>query len=202
MLNQKTFENFPVLETNRLVLRELRLTDKENVLALHSSSEVNRFIYRNTTTYTIENAARHIEVLKHFYDKKWAIAWAATLKGSDELIGICSFNSIDIVNHRAEIDGELLYEYWRKGFGIEGFLALIHFGFEMMNLHSITSKVFTENKTVVSLLEKFGFEKEGRLRDRIFVDGEYKDMYLYSVLKGEEKNRLLLEKYVKKYLVK
>ncbi|WP_338769160.1 GNAT family protein [Bernardetia sp. ABR2-2B] len=197
-INQKVFEKFMVLETPNLILRELKLSDKERVLELHSSKAVNRFIYRQNVN-SLEDASRYIEMLQNFYKKKWAIPWAATKKGTDELVGICSFNPIDIKNHRAEIDGELLPELWRTRLGVEGFLALLRFGFETMKLHSVSAKVYPENKSTVSLLEKFGFQREGHFKDRMFINGQYRDMYIYSLIKGNQTIDKLIEKYLTVY---
>ncbi|WP_338769156.1 GNAT family protein [Bernardetia sp. ABR2-2B] len=198
MINHKVFEKVIPLETRNMILREIRLEDQDKVFELQSSEKVKRFLgYKKENT--LENAVKYIDKLHHFYKKKWAMPWVATLKGSDELIGICTFNAVDVTNHRAEIDGVLFERYWRTGLAIEGFLALLKFGFETMNLHTISAKTMPENKSTISLLEKFGFEREGHIRDRVFINGEYKDLYLYSILEGNQTLDKLLEKHLTEY---
>lgn len=199
MINLKALDSFPIIETQRLILRNLQFSDKEQILELHSNLDVNQFIYRNAL-HTLEDATKNIEINHQFFQKKWSIAWAATIKKSnenpnDELIGICSFNLIDAQNHRAEIGAELLPKHWRTGVAIEGFLALLRFGFETMKLHSISAKVCPKNLSTISLLEKLGFDKEAHLKDRTFMNGKYQDVCLYSILEDNQRLEEVLKKY-------
>jgi RimJ/RimL family protein N-acetyltransferase len=47
-------------------------------------------------------------------------------------------------------------------------------------------------------LEKVGFKKEGTLRKNFFVRGEWRDAYLYSILREEWKEPKILTKTAQK----
>jgi ribosomal-protein-alanine N-acetyltransferase len=64
--------------------------------------------------------------------------------------------------------------------------AIVQFGLETLNLHTIEAKVSPNNRGAIFLLEEIGFRKEAHFVDRIFYDNQYSDMAVYSLLKGNE----------------
>ncbi len=201
MINQKVFDSFPNIETERLILREIKETDIPKLLELQSDTKVNEFLSHRKVE-TEEDILKFIAHRKMFFEKKWGITWVGAVKETDEFLGICSYNAIDIQNHRAEISGELHPKYWRTHIGQETFLSVIRFGFENINLHSITAKTSPSNIATVGILEKFGFQKEGHLIDRIFDGTKYEDQCLYSLIKGSKHLEELLQKAQKKHILK
>ncbi len=200
MVNQEIFSEFPTIETDRLILRELKETDTEKLYELQSNEQVNEFMsYRKTKE---GDALKFIAHRKMYFEKKWGITWVGTVKETGEFLGLCSFQAIDIPNHRAEIDGELHPKYWRTHVGQETFLSIIRFGFEQLNLHSITAKTNPKNIATIGILEKFGFKREGYLIDRTFNGEEYEDQCLYSLIKGNQHFEELVKKAQKKHILK
>lgn len=200
-INQEVFKTFPTIETERLILRELKESDSPKLLELQSNARVNEFTSHRKVE-TEEDVLKFIDNRKMFFEKKWGITWVGTVKETDEFLGLCSYQAIDIPNHRAEINGELHPKYWRTHVGQETFLSVIRFGFEAINLHSITAKTNPANTPTIGILEKFGFKKEGHLIDRIFDGTKYDDQCLYSLIKGSKHFEELLEKAQKKHILK
>lgn len=108
------------------------------------------------------------------------------LREDDKIIGTCGFNQIDFPNLRAEIGGELSTDYWGKNIAMEAVETIIRFGFDSINLHTIEAKVSPDNKGAIFLLQKIGFKKEAHFVDRIFFNGKYADMAVYTLIKGNE----------------
>jgi diamine N-acetyltransferase len=52
----------------------------------------------------------------------------------------------------------------------------------------------TRNLASQKVLEKAGFKKEGTMRKYFFIRGEFRDAYLYSILKEEWKEPKILTK--------
>lgn len=101
-------------------------------------------------------------------------------------IGTCSFLEIDWRNHSAEF-GIMIGEksYWNKGFGTEAVKLLVRHGFKTLNLYRIWLRVFATNPRAVRTYEKAGFTNEGRHRQAEYIDGEYVDVMLMSILRPE-----------------
>jgi ribosomal-protein-alanine N-acetyltransferase len=170
---------FPVLLTERLTLRDIRLADAQAIFNMRSNGRVNQFIARQSMLEQ-EDAKQLIDRTQNAYTQGIAIGWAGILRDNEDIIGTCGFNQIDYQNRRAEIGGELSVEYWGKNIAIEAVTAIVKFGFTELQLHSIEAKVAPDNKGAVYLLEQLGFIKEAHFKDRIFFNGKYSDMAIYT----------------------
>jgi len=102
------------------------------------------------------------------------------------LIGICSLVDINWTARSAEV-GLFIGEksYWNKGYGTEVMRLLLRLGFETLNLNRIFLRVDEANKAGIRAYEKAGFVHEGRFRQEIFKNGEYRDKLYMSVLRSE-----------------
>lgn len=109
-------------------------------------------------------------------------------KETGEHIGGCGFHTWAPDHRRAEI-GYALHsdEYKQKGLMTEALLAILKYGFDEMNLNRIEALVAEWNTASVKLLTKFGFQKEGVLRQHYVVNGSPEDSVAYSLLKPEFK---------------
>ena len=182
---RKALVPFPVLETKRLILREINIEDAGSVYNLRSDARIAEFISRPPAK-EIKEAEELIEKMIGAYQTKQAIGWAAIRKNSSdkEMIGACGFNHIDYLNNRAEIGGEMAVNHWGKFFAIEAVKAIVDFGFETLKLHSIEAKVSPQNKSAIYLLEKLGFQKEAHFKDYYLFEGKYKDLAVYTAMKN------------------
>ncbi len=178
--NHSVFEHFPKLKTPRLTLRDIRLGDAEQIFAMRASGRVNQFIARPNMQQQ-DDAAKLVERTVNAYQQKMAIGWAGILRDNKEIIGTCGFNSIDIPNLHAEIGGELDVNYWGKNIALEAVTAIIHFGLNNMNLHTIEAKVSPLNRGAIFLLEHLGFKKEAHYKERIYFHGSFLDMAVYTL---------------------
>ena len=156
------FNPFPVLKTERLILRQLLITDDTEIFALRSDEQVNKYLNRQPSK-TIEDAQAFIRAINENAIRNDSIYWAITLEG--KLIGtICLFDfSNDHSN--AEIGYELLPFYQRQGLMQEAILKVLEFGFEHIGLQFITAITDPENEHSTRLLEKFNFKKQLKAGD-------------------------------------
>lgn len=182
-LNSSVFEVFPVLKTERLTLRRITLNDAQQIFEMRSNSRVGTWIARPVMKE--EEAAEMLaQKTMEAFDNQQGIGWAAELRDEKTMIGSCGFNSIDPWNLRAEIGGELDVNYWGKGIAEEAVRAIVDFGFNTFGLHSIEAKVDPTNRGAIYLMEQIGFKKEALFKDRIYFDGTFRDMAVYSAFAG------------------
>jgi diamine N-acetyltransferase len=76
-------------------------------------------------------------------------------------------------------------DLWDRGLGGDVLRCLLRHGFEQLNLHRISLRVYAENQRAVHCYEKVGFQHEGRQRQASFRHGRYHDLLLMSVLEDE-----------------
>ncbi|MCD6550090.1 GNAT family N-acetyltransferase [bacterium] len=171
-----------MIEGRKVILRGIRRADIQYFLKWLDDPEVSTPLGRYLPVSEIgeENWVREIE------RKKDVIVFTIVDKKTEKSIGNCGFHKIDFRNQRAELGifiGEK--EYWGKGYGTEALELLISYGFTQLNLHSIASLVVSSNERSVRLHKKLGFKEQGRMRQRVFLDNQFKDMIYFDMLKSE-----------------
>ena len=105
---------------------------------------------------------------------------------SQSVIGECGFHTWNTHHNRAELFYSLRKEeFKRRGFMTEAVPVVLSFGFTVLGLHRVQALVASDNVPSVRLLDRFGFKKEGILRQDYLVDGNYEDSDCYSLLASE-----------------
>lgn len=175
------FDEFPVLKTERLVLREITPGDVNEIFAVYSSDEAMKYFGKDTFK-TTDEAYEMIERIRKAFCEKEGIRWGITFKDSDKLIGSGGFWRLVKPHFRAEIGYDLHPDYWGKGIMTEAVKAMIEFGFGKMNLHSVEANTDPQNAASARLLRKNGFVKEGIFRESYFYNGVFYDSHIYSLI--------------------
>jgi ribosomal-protein-alanine N-acetyltransferase len=176
------FHPFQNLETKRLLLRRIDENDIAEVLALRGNPETMKYIPRPLAK-TEEDALAHINMINEKIDTNIGINWGITIKRNSKIIGIIGHYRIQPENHRAEIGYMSLPEYHGKGFITEAIKAVVEYGFEQMNLHSVEAIIDPENIASERVLQKNGFIKEAHILENELWEGKFWDTVIYSLLK-------------------
>lgn len=146
-----------ILETSRLILRELDSKDAKNFYDLNSNP--------NVIKYTGNSAFKNIEEAKEFlenytdYKFNGYGRWAVILKTTDKFIGWCGLK-FDELENETDIGFRFFEEEWNKGYATESAIACIHYGFEKLKLKRIIGRAMKENVGSIKVLEKIGLEYE------------------------------------------
>ena len=107
-------------------------------------------------------------------------------KATNLPIGECGFHTLNKSHCRAELFYSLRKDsYKQKGLMTEALVEVLDFGFNKMELHRIEALVASWNTPSVKLLQRYGFTKEGTMREDYVVDGKHEDSDCYSLLKWE-----------------
>ncbi|MEK4231244.1 GNAT family N-acetyltransferase [Solibacillus sp. FSL H8-0538] len=174
---------FPVLETERLKLREITKDDAQCIFACFSNNNVTRF-YGEETILNLKQAEKFVDFFSKNFNEKRGIRWGIEIKGIKGMIGSIGFNAWSPKHKRAEIGYEIYPDHWRKGYTLEALSKVLSYGFVAMDLTRIGAVVFIENEASNNLLTKIGFQKEGVLRDYMYQNGFAHDTNIYSLLKN------------------
>jgi ribosomal-protein-alanine N-acetyltransferase len=181
---ESVFSQFPVLTTERLVLRKLQSTDKEALFEIKSNGDVTKH-YGQEPHESINDSHSWIQRLQLSYRQRLDVAWCVTLKGEDRLIGVITLWNLDSRYQHGEIGYELHPAYGKRGIMHEAVAAVITFAFTEFGLHRIEACPFDDNPASKNLLVKLGFVYEGTLRERHFFRDHYKDQLYFRLLKDE-----------------
>ncbi|MFF2587719.1 GNAT family N-acetyltransferase [Peribacillus butanolivorans] len=176
---------FPILETERLILREITKEDAEGIFACFSNENVTRY-YGQETLESIEEAEKFVDFFSNNYNEKRGIRWGIEKKETKGIFGTIGFNAWLPKHKRAEIGYEIHPEQWGKGYASEAVSRVLTYGFDVMNLTRIGAVVFLNNEASNKLLTNIGFQKEGVLKKYMYQNGVAHDTYVYSLLKNNK----------------
>ena len=179
------FAPFPVLDTPRLILRQITLTDAPAVQRLRSDKEVMKYIHR-PLTLTLEDAENWINTIEKAIVENSGINWGIYLRENlMEYVGTVGLWRIEKENYRAEIGYLLQSGLQRKGIMYEAVQQVIKYGFETLKLHSIEGRLDPENIASAALLKKAGFIQEGYFRENYCLGNKFTDTAVYSLITPE-----------------
>ena len=112
------------------------------------------------------------------------------LVDTNELVGVIGLKSISMKNKKAEIGYWIGKAFWHKGYGSAAVSMMIEYAFEKLKLNKVTCITFAFNENSVKILEKFGFLREGLLRDDVFHKDNFEDNLLFGLLKKDYKSNV------------
>lgn len=153
----------PTLETQRLLLREIRPEDIDSIYDCFSNAEAMKYYGQDPFT----DKAQAINLINHFtsiHQEQKGMRWGIQLIGQDKLIGTIGFNLWTPKYRRAEIGYEIHPDFWGQGYATEIISEVIQYGFRELQLARIGAVVLMDNEASHKVLKKSGFEQEGILR--------------------------------------
>jgi len=147
---------FPILTTERLILRQLVISDEQEIFILRSHTEINKYLDRQISN-TIDDARNFINKVNENINKSDSLYWAITLSDKNILVGtICLFGFSD-ENYKCEIGYELLTNFQGQGIMKEAVEKVIDYAFNTIKVKKIEAFLHRDNQSSIKLLEKFSF---------------------------------------------
>lgn len=150
-----------ILQTERLLLREILDTDLEGMFALDKNPNVHRYLGKNPIL-TIDKSQEYINNIRGQYVTHGIGRYAVILKETNQFIGWCGIKYITEpenghVNFH-EIGYRFIEDYWGKGYGHESAKAWLDYGFNTMNIKTIYASAHIDNKGSRHILENLGMQ--------------------------------------------
>ncbi len=177
------FLPFPAIETERLLLRHLRMDDLEQLYLLRTNEQVNLHLNKAPDASRDATKAKIEEILAS-QNKNEAILWVICLKSEPEkMLGNIGYWHINKEHYRAEVGYILHPDFWKKGIMKEALNAILEYAFTKTDLHSIEANINPDNIASGMLLESCGFVKEAYFKENFYHDGVFYDSIIYSRLK-------------------
>lgn len=176
------FSSFPILETERLLLREHAPSDAKALYEMRTNEEVMRFIDRERPK-NLQDMHNFIARFNEGFLAGQHLAWVIALKNKPDLfIGSIGYWRTNLPNYRAEIGYMLHPNYWRQGIVSEALVKTINFGFENIGLHTIQANINPGNDASRQILLKHGFVKEAYFKEDYYFNGKFMDSEIYSLI--------------------
>ena len=129
--------------------------------------------------YTLSDAEEFIAAVSA--QEPQAVFAIATTKEAIGGIGLSIGH--DIHRYRAELGYWLAEPFWNKAIMTEVVVLMADYAFEHLNLNRIFAEPYDRNQASIRVLEKAGFQFEGRLKSNVCKEGEILDQLLYAKVK-------------------
>ncbi|MBT8326222.1 MAG: GNAT family N-acetyltransferase [Bacteroidia bacterium] len=145
-----------LIETKRLLIKQITLDYKEEMYKLHSNPLVQKY----TGEPLVESMEEMEEGIKSRiidHNKYGFARWATILKSEMQFVGwaglayLPEFDEIDL-GYR------FFPEYWGLGIATEASHAILEYGFNKLKLKKIIAIALKENKASIRVMEKVGME--------------------------------------------
>jgi ribosomal-protein-alanine N-acetyltransferase len=180
------FSEFPILTTERLVLRRITMLDLPEIFGMRKDPSLMNFISRPVAR-TEEDAAELIDRVDAGIANNDTINWGITMKGNDKVIGVVGFVRSTREHHRAEVGYLLSKDFHRKGIMTEALRVVLEYGFNVMGLHLAEAITDPRNIASAGVLEKLGFIREGLFKENFHYQGEFLDSAHFMLLRSRFK---------------
>jgi [ribosomal protein S5]-alanine N-acetyltransferase len=152
------FNEFPVLTTQTLTLRQLSVNDKQEIFTIRTDVEVNKYLNRKKCN-AIDDAINFIDLVNQNVLINKSLYWAITITNTKTFVGTISLNEFSADISKAEIGFELLTNFQGKGIMNEASKAVILHTFKTLKLKKIEAFAHCNNIKSINILEKLLFKK-------------------------------------------
>ncbi|HEY3876090.1 MAG TPA: GNAT family N-acetyltransferase [Candidatus Kapabacteria bacterium] len=176
------FETHPTLETERLRLRQLKISDLEDLHAYYSDPET--AIYVPFIAFT--SVTKTEELLKRVaqeFDERKSILFGIERKSDGKIMGITDIYRLSLPNHRMELGWGLARAFWGFGYMTEAVRAFIRFAFEEMGMHRIEAECQTDNIRSIRVAERCGMRLEATRVENEINKGCFVSNHVYAIVR-------------------
>ncbi|KAM0346678.1 hypothetical protein ACHAPU_005391 [Fusarium lateritium] len=169
----------PILQLSTCVVRAYHDGDTESLAKAANNPQIARWL-QNTFPhpYTVQDAENWISIAKA---QSPILDFTICQPDGVSIIGGVGLKAREDIHHRTmEIGYWIAEEYWHRGIATEVISAFSNWAFDnFKHLVRLEAKVFEGNMASCRVLEKCGFEFEGRQRAAIEKMGVIMDAFIY-----------------------
>lgn len=180
-----------ILETGRLILRELKEEDYDALCKILRDPEV---MYAYEHAFSGEESREWLERQFTRYKTDGFGLWAVILKESRELIGQCGITLQEIGNDQVQEVGYLFRkEFWYKGYALEAAVACREYAFETLHAPEVYSIIRDNNAASQRVAECNGMKRCGEIVKHYYnMDMPH---YLYKMTREEWERQKKVDRY-------
>jgi [ribosomal protein S5]-alanine N-acetyltransferase len=198
MSYETCFNKLPLLETDRLILRQITDSDTDGRDSLEFINDYSVYRFWGLYDEANDSNGRHrpkkkIKTDYHYnatmkeYKAGRELTWLMELKDTHKVIGEIVLYDFRL-KKQADIGYRINKDYWGKGYAPEAGQAMIKVAFELMDLGRLQIRCFTNNQGSVRVAQKLGFTQEGMIKQGAIVN-VITDYYIFGLLHEDyEKN--------------
>ncbi len=150
-----------ILETDRLLLREMKLSDAEALFEMDRNPKVHEYLW-NTPLTDVNEVKNIINSVQEQYKQNKIGRFVMVLKETNEVIGWAGlkFNTEMVNNkiHFYDIGYRLDEKFWGKGYASEASFAWLDYGLKTMKIPVMEAAAHSDNIASNRILQKIGLQ--------------------------------------------
>ncbi|MEE1884564.1 GNAT family N-acetyltransferase [Pedobacter flavus] len=178
-MNTFNFDPFPLLETERLLLRKLEYSDASQIIKLRGSEEAMAYIPKPRVK-TEEQAVEFIKTILEALAEGKAINWVISPKENPQLLmGVIGYFNINPESNSAELGYMLEPNFWGKGYVPESVKEIENFGKNILKFSYVEAIIDPRNSSSRKVLEGANFTFNKRINGELVFEGETLDSEYY-----------------------
>jgi ribosomal-protein-alanine N-acetyltransferase len=170
---------FPVLTTERLELRDVKIRDGSFYHQLLSVAEVTRFSDLPDRATTAQ-ADRFVDWMSKLFSSGSGCAWLIEERTAGTPLGAIRINRIHKRWQWGEIGYESHPEFWGRGLMTEAVRAVVACGHGYFKLNRMEAWTLPGNDASDRVLVKAGFNYEGTLKQKAWFKGAFHDFRMFG----------------------
>lgn len=178
------FSHLPPLETPRLLLRPLKMSDSQDVFAYSRDPEVARHVLWDAHE-TIGQTRAYLRYILKQYRNGEPSTYGIVLKDTGRVVGTIGFMWLNTENRSTEIGYSLARSCWNRGLMTEAVRAVLGMAFDTLKLHRVEAQHETDNPASGRVMLKAGMRREGTMRGRLWNKGKFVDVEVYAILRED-----------------
>lgn len=176
--------SLPTLNGQQVKIRWLKEADLPALFRIFSDSDVTRYWSRPPMQQR-DDAEKLLGEIHSSFRSRALFQWGVARVEDDAVIGSCTLARLDATHGIAEVGFALARDCWGRGYMKEALPLMIDFAFSRLGLRRLEADVDPRNNAPLRLLERFGFKREGLLRERYCMNTELQDAVLLGLLRRD-----------------
>jgi [ribosomal protein S5]-alanine N-acetyltransferase len=166
-------------------LRALELDDFKNTLLWRNDETTADLLGGQKRYVSSETEKRWIEqAIKDHEDGK-ILRFAITINEVHTIVGMITISEIDYVNRSCSYSNILQDDLRGKGIALPARIKVFRYVYDELGMNRIEGRILESNTDSRKFAEKFGMKLEGILRDKIYKNGKFQNLLIYSILREE-----------------
>lgn len=172
---------FPIIKTERLLLRQFEENDLQNVFKGLSNPDVIK--YYGISFDSLEATKEQMDWFAQLEKSETGIWWAVCSLDNKTFYGAGGLNNLNKEYKKAEIGFWLLTDFWGQGIMTEAMPIIYNYGFNNLGIHRIEGFVDSDNINCKKAMAKLDFQYEGTMRDCEMKNGKFISLDIYAAIK-------------------
>ena len=180
-------ETFPCLETERLILDQIKVADIPNIVAYAGNKKITDTTRTMPHPYFEADAIGWMNMANEGFKNRDKYIFAIRNKNGRAFMGGIGL-TMDLENNRAELGYWIAEKFWNKGYTTEAVNEILKFSFEELQLNKVIAVYVNTNIASGKIMEKNGMIKEGEFKNHDIKYKKYVSLIQYRMLKTEYEN--------------